>query len=71
MLDQTERKARVERLSQELGIPALEYVWLFVLSSEDYGYQIGVHGGTRFENLLVARLRDAELARRRPVLIAP
>jgi hypothetical protein len=71
VLDQAEKSARGEGLTQELGITEPEHVWLYVLASEDYGYQMGVHGGTRFENLLIARLRDAELARRQPVLIAP
>lgn len=62
---------RAEGLCRQLGIGAPEHVWLFVLSSEDYGHQASVHGRAQFDELLIGRLWQAVLAGRQPVLIAP
>ena len=45
--------------------------WLFILAGLDYSIQVGVHGKREFVDSLVARLRDANVAGRHAVLIAP
>jgi hypothetical protein len=45
--------------------------WVFVLSNEDYGVQLGRVGAGSFDARLRARLADAARAGRQPVLVAP
>ena len=45
--------------------------WLFILSPEDYGLQVGICGQQRFHQRLVDRLRETNQSGRQPVLIAP
>lgn len=45
--------------------------WLFVLSTEDYGGQIGLLGKPTFDALLLDRLRDTAREGRQPILVAP
>lgn len=71
VLDRSRQSERAERACRELGIESSEHIWLFVLSSEDYGHQAAVHGRGQFDELLIGRLWQAVLAGRQPVLIAP
>lgn len=66
-----ERLAEMRALLAE-GLPVADRPrWVFVLSNEDYGVQLGRVGAGRFEALLRARLVDAAGAGRQPVLVAP
>ncbi len=48
-----------------------KHQWLFILSPEDYGLQVGACGYQRVHQRLVDRLRETHHAGRQPVLIAP
>ena len=46
-------------LVARIGIDRTKPRWLYVLSTEDYGYQTALHGQQAFESLLLARFSDA------------
>lgn len=60
-----------KELVERLGVDPLRKQWLFVLSLEDYGSQIGVHGRDRFDGILLDKLRQAIQEGRQPVLVGP
>jgi hypothetical protein len=62
---------RAGRLAARLPIDPQRKRWLFVLSMEDYGGQVALHGRAAFDELLAQRLRQAAAAGRQPVLVAP
>jgi hypothetical protein len=45
--------------------------WLFILASVDYSIQVTLHGKAEFVDTLAAKLREANQADRRAILIAP
>jgi len=59
------------RVGEVAGVDAGRKRWLFVLSAEDYAAQVNLMGRGAFEEILVARLRDAAGAGRQAVLVGP
>jgi len=45
--------------------------WLFILSPEDYGLQVGTYGQQQVHQRLLDRLQETNRSGRQPVLIAP
>ena len=58
-------------LTRRVEIHPARQRWLFVLSSEDYGMQVGLHGRARLDDLLIQKLEQTARDGRQPVLIAP
>ncbi len=66
-----QRAAIAGRIAQ--GIPAepTRPRWMFILSAEDYGGQVGLYGRPQFNGMLCKLLRQSVRAGRQPVLVAP
>jgi len=59
------------QLAASIGLKPDKNRWLFILSTEDYSWQITRHGIEQFREMLVRTLNQAVAAGRQPVLIAP
>jgi hypothetical protein len=58
-------------LTQWTAIHPTKRRWLFVLSLEDYGNQISLHGRAKFDEILLDKLHQTVRADRQPILVAP
>lgn len=69
-----ERGHRFEQLrpaEASVGLDPRKPRWLFILSAEDYSWQITRHGKEEFGDMLIRMLHQTVAANRQPVLIAP
>jgi hypothetical protein len=71
VLDDGERAQGKSDVLRCTGVNRATKRWLFVLSPEDYGLQVGKLGREKFLDCLTARLNDAAASGRQPVLVAP
>jgi hypothetical protein len=53
------------------GGPGIDDRWLYLLSEEDYGQQVGAMGKVAFDSALLALLKGASREGRRPVVLGP
>ncbi|MFA5029014.1 MAG: hypothetical protein WC713_14175, partial [Candidatus Methylomirabilota bacterium] len=65
------RREIVGDLSRRIAADPGRPRWLFVLSTEDYGCQVGLHERARFGEMLRDMLRQSVRAGRQPLLVAP
>ncbi len=71
VLTAAERAEFEARLGRRLSLRPGRKRWMFVLSAEDYGLQIGLHGRQAFDDLLLGKIQETARAGRQPILVAP
>ena len=71
VLQPSVRSGLRRELARWVDLDAARERWLFVLSLEDYGLQVGLHGRARFDEMLIQKLQQTTREGRQPVLVAP